>query len=751
MRPYCRKPAQRTQTAEIYSLLLITAVAALFFWPVWIAGHTFPQGGGDLWGQLYPVWNYAAQWIRSGIFPLWSTRMLAGDPIIAEAQYGLLNPLNWPLFLFSPIPDKLVLLRGVFPLWWAGVGLYAYLRRSQLWGLHRSAALTGAVAYMLCDSFIIHLGHPQFNDAMSWLPWTLWAVECAARRARAIPLAAGALALIILSGHGQASLYSALAVGVAALWQLPAHDTRTSTKRGGRLFLVGLIAALLVAPALLPGLERLPFTVRGQTPTAERGGAQLTLNGLIDLVTPLYHGRGVRGSWLGWARMETGYIGLTGLLLAGLGLAASLKTRRAWFTLLLGGLAYSYARGYEGPIYPHLAELPIFAESWRTVRAIFVLSLALACAAALGMQALDATHRKALRCSAPVIGLLGAVLWFGAPGWLATVPAGAPQAQALTGLRLAAALCAGNALWYLIGSWRPALSRAGLLLLLITELVASGALVETEARAANPEPYADALAFLRSDPGWFRVDIDAAARGLWSPSGLQADGFDVPQSTGNPMDLQNALQFYWSIPDKGAPAYQLFGAKYIIVPKGAQPGGAGIWPVYTGNPWMDIHLNTNTLNRVWLVYETQSVADTGAAMLATLDPSFNPRRTAIIEQGPNLHGSGEHTLEVLAYGPNRTEFRIHTTETGLFVLSDTYYPGWEAHLDGQATPIYRVNAIFRGVVVPEGTHHLTLRYRPRAFKVGLGLASMAGILLMFLQTRRRNRRAHPDSASATPR
>lgn len=515
--------------------------------------------------------------------------------------------------------------------------------------------------------------------------------------------------------------------------------------------MAGLIAALLIAPALLPGLERLPFTVRGQTPTAERSGAQLTLNGLIDLMTPLYHGRGARGSWLGWARMETGYIGLTGLLLAGLGLATGLKTRRVWFTLLLGGLAYGYARGYDGPIYPYLANLPIFAESWRTVRAIFVLSLALACAAALGMQALDATHRKALRRSAPVIGLLGAVLWLCAPGWLAAVPAGAAQAQALAGLRLAAALCTGSALWHLIGSWRPALSRAGLLLLLITELVALGALVETEARAANSEPYADALEFLRSDPGWFRVDIDAAARGLWSPSGLQSDGFDVPQSTGNPMDLQDALQFYWSIPDKGASAYQLFGAKYIIVPKGAQPGGAGIWPVYTNNPWVDIHLNTNALNRVWLVYETKSVADTGTAMLTTLDPSFNPRRTAIIEQGPTLHGSGEHTLEVLAYGPNRAEFSIHTTETGLFVLSDTHYPGWEAQLDGKTTPIYRANAIFRGVVVPEGTHHLTLRYRPGAFKVGLGLVSMAGMLLLFLQTRRISRRMNLDMASATPR
>lgn len=729
--PRIKIPARRP-AADLWPLVLLTGIVLLFFWPVWIAGYTFPIGGGDLYGQLYPVWNYVAQWIRQGVFPLWSTRIMAGDPIIAEAQYGLLNPLNWPLFLFYPIPHGLILLRGMFPVWWAGVGLYVYLRHSRLWRLRRSAALTGAIAYMLCDSFIIHLGHPQFNDAMSWLPWTWLAVEAAARHSRAIPLAAGGLTLIILAGHGQASLYSALAAGIYALWQIPTRNVRLALKRSGRLLVVGLLTALLVMPAVLPGLERLPHTVRGQTPEAARSGAQLLLSGLIDFVTPLYHGRGVRGSWLGWARMETGYVGLTTLLLAVLGLATGFKHRRTWFTAGLGALAYGYARGYEGPIYPHLAHLPIFSESWRTVRVIFVLSLALALAAALGMQALSRARRQALWASAGIAGVLGGVLWVGAPNWLTSVPSGQPQVQALAGLRLAAGVCWGTALWLLLGGWYPRLGRAGMLLMLITELVALGALVETEARSPDPMPYADVLAFLRHDPGWFRVDVDAAARGLWSPSVLQAEGFDVPQSTGNPMDLQTVVQFYWSIPDKGFPAYQLFGAKYIIVPKAAPPGGPGIWPVYTANPWVDIHLNTNARNRVWLVYETHSVADTGTAMLATLDPSFDPAHTAIVENGPTLSGSGTHTLEVHAYGPNRAEFSVNTTETGLLILSDTYYPGWKAFVDGKPTPLYQTNAIFRGVIVPQGRHHIALRYAPRPWRWGLSTALAAWAIILAL-------------------
>ena len=54
---------------------------------------------------------------------------------------------------------------------------------------------------------------------------------------------------------------------------------------------------------------------------------------------------------------------------------------------------------------------------------------------------------------------------------------------------LAAMLCAGSALWLLLGSWQPTLSRAGLLLLLTAELVAGlarwGRVVDSRGTAEN--------------------------------------------------------------------------------------------------------------------------------------------------------------------------------------------------------------------------------------------------------------------------
>lgn len=63
---------------------LVTLGHLLFFWPVSGAGAVLPRGGGDLWGQLYPVWAFVAAQMREGRFPLWNPRLLGGDPIFAE-------------------------------------------------------------------------------------------------------------------------------------------------------------------------------------------------------------------------------------------------------------------------------------------------------------------------------------------------------------------------------------------------------------------------------------------------------------------------------------------------------------------------------------------------------------------------------------------------------------------------------------------------------------------------------------------
>jgi uncharacterized membrane protein YfhO len=67
----------------------------------------------------------------------------------------------------------------------------------------------------------------------------------------------------------------------------------------------------------------------------------------------------------------------------------------------------------------------------------------------------------------------------------------------------------------------------------------------------------------------------------------------------------------------------------------------------------------------------------------------------------------------------------------LLFLSETYYPvGWKAFIDGKETTIYRLNYLFRGVVIPFGQHKLEMRFEPRGFSLGKSMSLAVNIMLI---------------------
>ena len=79
---------------------------------------------------------------------------------------------------------------------------------------------------------------------------------------------------------------------------------------------------------------------------------------------------------------------------------------------------------------------------------------------------------------------------------------------------------------------------------------------------------------------------------------------------------------------------------------------------------------------------------------------------------------------------------------GFLYLSDTYYPGWKASVDGKETNIYLANYAFRAVKVPAGEHRVTFRYEPASFRWGLritlGTLMVALVAISYLLVRGRS-------------
>ncbi len=713
---WARRPEARSR-ARMSALVALAHL--LFFWPVVGAGVYLPRGGGDLWGQLYPVWAFVAAEVRHGRFPLWNPRLLGGDPIFAEGQFGLFNPWNGPLFALDPLPIEAVLWRAMLPTLWAGLGMLHLLSRSRWIRISPPSALAGSIAYMFSSPFVVHLGHPHISEAMAWFPWALRGLEQSMRPGAFARLLRGSIpvALLILSGHGQVVSYALMGVGLG-IWMMPGPGAILQRWLRG-IAALGLGIAL-AAPMLIPAIERLPMTERAVVPPEQRRGYEMAWEDLLDLLSPLIHGRNATEWWSAHrGRVETGYVGVVALGLAVFGVFPPPEGRAGGMLLATGLLGLGLALGRVSPLYQLLSFLPIFDLAWKTARAIFLLSFTLAVLAAWGLE-----HRRRFWNPISVLliagGFIGAVLWI-----FQIVPPGIPRERALLGLALAAGWMLG-----LMGAYRVPSSwgRWISLTLLLGEHLMLSSTAEIEGRSPlEGFVHPQALAFLRSDPGWFRVDVDPSAWSLWPPNALQVAGLDTPLGSGNPMNLRAFPSLYWMIPNRTAPAYRMLGVKYIVVPKGHPPGGEGIWPVFVEDPRVDVHLHTGALPRVWLVYRTEVVGVQAEALPRVLAPDFAPEQVAVVENGPLLHGEGKGRIELLRIEPNRLELHVETDAPALLVLSEVFYPGWQAVLDGRPVPIHRTNFTFRGVLIPPGSHRLVMWFRPASLLLGLAIAAAAVI------------------------
>ena len=68
--------------------------------------------------------------------------------------------------------------------------------------------------------------------------------------------------------------------------------------------------------------------------------------------------------------------------------------------------------------------------------------------------------------------------------------------------------------------------------------------------------------------------------------------------------------------------------------------------------------------------------------------------------------------EITTWRPGRVEIKVDASRAGVLVLHDTYYPGWQAELDGSRVPILRASVFFRAVEVPAGKHTVVMQFDP---------------------------------------
>jgi hypothetical protein len=175
----------------------------------------------------------------------------------------------------------------------------------------------------------------------------------------------------------------------------------------------------------------------------------------------------------------------------------------------------------------------------------------------------------------------------------------------------------------------------------------------------------------------------------------------------------------------------LLGVRDLLEPPGLERR-AGLRVTYDGED-ARIYANPHALPRTWVVAGQRSVPGGDAALAAISDPGFDARRTAVVERPVDGLQEGAAapagTSRIAAYDGERVELAARADRRALVVLSDVWYPGWRATVDGREAPIERVDYLLRGVAVDPGAHRIVLEYRPWSWRAGW-IVSLATALLL---------------------
>jgi hypothetical protein len=182
--------------------------------------------------------------------------------------------------------------------------------------------------------------------------------------------------------------------------------------------------------------------------------------------------------------------------------------------------------------------------------------------------------------------------------------------------------------------------------------------------------------------------------------------------------------------------------------------GAGLHVVYRGSDAV-IYRNSRALPRVFVVDHQTTVANDHDALAAVTAPGFDGRGVAVTEKpvaglARARTAATPHASARLAhYGAQRIVIDAAASRRSLVVLTDDFYPGWTATVDGHPATVRRVDYLLRGVEVGPGRHTIVMRYEPKSWLFGwiVSLICLAGLLVAVagaLITRRRR----PAAAAA---
>ena len=665
--------------------LLFAAVLTATLFPVVTGSRSFFSY--DLFYEHLPIWSEVQRDLRAGASPFWLDGFFMGHPLAFHQEAPVFYPLTVPLLLTGAPVHRLADAFSLAHLWLAGLGGFLLVR---FLTNTRIAPLFGGLAYMLSARTLQSVIWPNAVAVTALLPFLLLGIGwLAVERHRAgllLTAASGGLALLAARPH---SLLGAaptlLAFAAAQFWGA----------RNRRRFLVELglataLAAILGAPSLLPSALVFPETSRfGGLSADARNVAALTVAELDQVFLPV-DGLSRWPEPASYAGAATAVLFLVGV---GLLFRRTPGFPRPLFLALSAAalVGFAFAFGDAGP-YRFVSSWPLLRGFRAPVRFLACLGLALAFGSALALSALESSLRQGRALAWGAVAFLAVDLGAHTVRAAGTVPEETYRARPLLARYLAR--IPPDPLGFPRRFWSFGL----------------------------PAPI-----HLLQDAE--RVAVIRQSEELANASGARF-GLEAVQGAGPPLTRTRE-----AIESRSLRIAQLSGASRIVL------RGAGDFAEDTEAPPIPearVVRTPEPFPRAILVREAV-VVPSERALGVLLDPSLDPSRTAILEEGSawTAPGTADTTsVTLVERRPSRVTFLTRAVSESVLLFFDAYSGGWEVTVDGAADRVLRADVCFRGVRLAGGTHRVVFSYRPPGVRDGL-LLGLLGLVLLAAVARRR--------------
>jgi hypothetical protein len=696
--------------------------------------------GKDFLGMFYPLHQYIRDTLLSGELPLWNPHQFIGHPIVGNPHAALFYPATWLMWLIGVQRGMNLIL--VFHTWLAAWGM-ARLARS--FGSSHTGSLLAGVVYAMSGWAGAHYyaGHYNLLIVFAWIPWLMVAYRYTLARGtwRSTLPGLAALGAALLAGYPPLLIYA----GFCLAWQWLYHTAQSDDliRAGwyaGRLLAIMVVGgAILGAALLIPTAELTSLSSRGGADLAFANTFALPPAQFVALALPGFFGNPKVGPYYYWGvdfyEEMTAYAGLLPLL--AIPLAFRWRQRDRWYFIGLVALGLVLSVGVDGTLMPLLVRwIPGFGSFRTPARGLLLAVIGMAGLIALLVTALQTSQpekcREALRPAlrlwlpvATVIAFAGAIFfagWYGSASHVDPMPLRA----FLIGGSLATAGVILLGVWLVLWLWTqdgPKMIRSALLLTCLVVVLDAW-------HVAIP---IITVSQAREDPLWsgarINVPVGADARVVAPPGSenlasvtghLNVAGYDPL-----PIETYRKLREVGDPKDPTTPVSTLLGVKYLLTTVPYDRPNFELIGIADGGIY---YRRKDAFPRTWIAQTVVVEPNDDAVRQRIGSGKENLSQTIFLDHPLDCPSAGG-TAAITEYRPNDVTIRTGG-RGGVLTLSDQFYPGWRATVDGQPAEIVRADTVFRAVCVPSGNHVVRFEYRPISFYVGLAVSGIGWLALL---------------------